>query len=39
MPIGLIKALCGLFRATESWVAQRIVCEYYSAKVPEVESI
>ena len=26
--IGLIRAMCGLFRATESRVAQSLVCEY-----------
>ena len=26
--IGLIKAMCGLFMATESRVAQIFVCEY-----------
>ena len=32
----LIRAMCGLFRATESWVAQSLVCEYWRAKVRQV---
>ena len=36
MFIGLIRAMCGLFRATESRVAQSLVCEYSRAKVGQV---
>ena len=28
LSIGLIRAMCGLFRATVSRVAQSLVCEY-----------
>ena len=34
--IGLIRALLGLFMATESRVAQSLVCEYQRAKVRQV---
>ena len=34
--MGLIRAMCGLFRATESWVAQSLVCEYWRAKLRQV---
>ena len=36
MFIGLIKAMCKLFRATESWVLQSLVCEFQRAKVHQV---
>ena len=36
MFIGLIRVMCGLFRATESRVAESLVCEYQRAKVWQV---
>ena len=36
MFISLIRAMCGLFRAIESKVAQSLVCEYYRDKVRQV---
>ena len=36
MPIGLIRAMGGLFRATDSRVSQSLVCEYQRAKVHQV---
>ena len=34
--IGLIRAMCGLFRTTESGVAQSLVCEYQRANIWQV---
>ena len=39
VPIGLIRAMCGIFGATKSRVAQSLACEYQRVTVCQVGSM